>query len=419
MKLLMENWRAYLSEAQTLDVYGSLYLFEGDEVSKTPFYEAINMLSESDDDADRFLENWERSIDHMFGGLDEAVPIETGVQAVDDAILKASTQAYMALNKMKGKAFGSVLNVVGKMKGFAEKNPKTTKATVFVGQVLIAAAVTTAAIHAVEGNTNDMEGMQDTLGDIMKAAARAKEDLFDIMQDLDTVPNQAKDFTVDYIAPKGWEQEFGDWGRWLNPEELAQRAQEVEKMGDQVSQAIGDSSLEQAMSGWEDGMENAIEQLPDIAEPGSGVEQAAPTGGIDWQSMNHGIDANVYDKYGPYGESLLNWEDGQEKTQALEKAAKQWNEFKKMAETLDGGGSLEDLGMETRNDFRKWANDTVYAPGRLDQVASNIGRAVKNVDAAVSGKSALGTEFLDAGQGSVPPNYMKWLRKMMRASLKT
>jgi hypothetical protein len=270
VKLLMENWRAYLSEAQTSDIYGNLYLFEDDTVSKTSFYDAINMLSESDEDTATFLENWERSVDHMFGSLDEAVPIETGVQGVDDAILKASTQAYMALNKMKGKAFGSVLNVVGKMKGFAEKNPKTTKAAVFVGQVLIAAAVTTAAIHVVEGNTNDMEGMQDTLGDIMKAAARAKEDLFDIMQDLDTVPNQAKDFTVDYIAPKGWEQEFGDWGRWLNPEELAQRAQEVEKMGDQVSQAIGDSSLEQAMSGWEDGMENAIEQLPDIAEPGSG-----------------------------------------------------------------------------------------------------------------------------------------------------
>ena len=46
----MENWRAYLSEAEDSDIYGNLYLFEGDEVSNTSFYAAINTLSESDDD---------------------------------------------------------------------------------------------------------------------------------------------------------------------------------------------------------------------------------------------------------------------------------------------------------------------------------------------------------------------------------
>jgi hypothetical protein len=418
MKVLMENWRAYLSEAQASDVYGSLYLFEGDEVSKTSFYDAINMLSESDDDADRFLENWERSIDHMFGGLDEAIPVGIGVQDVDDAILKASTQAYMALNKMKGKAFGSVMNVVKKMSAFAEKNPKTAKAAGLIGQALITAAAATVMLNALEGNSWDADGLQQTFERVMDVAKQVSADVadttIDALQGLEgNAPrNQA---ATQMIAPPGWER-WAD-GEWLSPEFLKQQQAGLEKINDTISQAVGDPGLEQAMSGWEDGMEQQWQgDVGFFAD--AGVEQATPTGGIDWQSMNHGIDADVYDKYGPYGDHLLNWEDGQEKTQALEKAAKQWDEFKKIADTLDGGGSLEDLGMETRNDFRKWANDTVHAPGRLDQVASNIGRAVKNVDAAVSGKSTLGTEFLDAGQGSVPPNYMKWLRKMMRASLK-
>ena len=43
-KLIMENWRGYMKENEEAALYGDLYLFEGDEVSKTSFYEAINML---------------------------------------------------------------------------------------------------------------------------------------------------------------------------------------------------------------------------------------------------------------------------------------------------------------------------------------------------------------------------------------
>ena len=125
MKLIIENWRQYLNESEKSSNYGDLYLFENDAVTKTSFYDALNTLSESDGDVDTFLENWENSIDHMFKSLNEAVPIETGVGVVDDAILKASTQAYLALQKLKGKAVGPVMRAVNKIKNYAEKNPKT------------------------------------------------------------------------------------------------------------------------------------------------------------------------------------------------------------------------------------------------------------------------------------------------------
>ncbi len=142
MKLLLENWRKYLAESDKSHYYGDLYLFEDDVVTKTSFYDALNNLSESNSDVDTFLENWERSIDYMFENLDEAVPVKTGIDAADNAILKASTQAWVLQNKFKEKAVSKVLSVSKKINDFAEKNPKTVKvAKVAVGGLLAAAAV--------------------------------------------------------------------------------------------------------------------------------------------------------------------------------------------------------------------------------------------------------------------------------------
>lgn len=164
MKLLMENWRAYLSEAQTSDIYGNLYLFEDDTVSKTSFYGAINMLSESDEDTARFLENWERSVDHMFESLDE----QTGASALDDAVIKASTQAYMSLQKLKGKAVGSVINVMKKLKAFEEKNPKTAKAIKFTlkGLAVAVATATLSQAMASGANPDEMQAVADALSTV-------------------------------------------------------------------------------------------------------------------------------------------------------------------------------------------------------------------------------------------------------------
>ena len=71
MKLIIENWRQYLVESEQVSRCGDLYLFEGDTVTKTSFYDALNTLSESDGDVDTFLENWEKSVDYQLGSLRE------------------------------------------------------------------------------------------------------------------------------------------------------------------------------------------------------------------------------------------------------------------------------------------------------------------------------------------------------------
>ena len=58
MKLIMENWREYLTESVQVSHYGDLYLFEGDTVTKTSFYDALNTLSESDNDLNAFLDGF-------------------------------------------------------------------------------------------------------------------------------------------------------------------------------------------------------------------------------------------------------------------------------------------------------------------------------------------------------------------------
>jgi hypothetical protein len=164
MQKLFENWNRYLNESNVASIYGDMYLFEDDTVSKTPFYDAISVLSESGEDTARFLENWERSVDHMFENLNE----QTGASALDDAVIKASTQAYMALQKLKGKAVGSAINVMKKLKAFEEKNPKTAKVLKFTLRGLAVAVATATLSQAMAGGANpdEMQAVADALSTV-------------------------------------------------------------------------------------------------------------------------------------------------------------------------------------------------------------------------------------------------------------
>lgn len=418
----MENWREYLTESEHVSHYGDLYLFENDAVTKTSFYDALNTLSESDGDVDTFLENWENSIDHMFKNLNEAIPIETGVGVVDDAILKASTQAYLALQKLKGKAVGPVMRAVNKIKNYAEKNPKTASAALYIGTALAGAAAMTAYVHLQQDNSMDMQGLQDTMQTMIsnfKTNVNGLEDTaIKAMQDLDFQANAPRNqAATSFKAPEGWEY-WGD-GEWLSPEFIKQQHAELEQIGNQVSKAIDDPGLEQAMSGWEDSVE---QQWSDMFRDAD-VRRADPNygaAGVKFsQFAPEGADLKIFDEYGPYGESIMNWDSDMatpdEINNALERAAEQWAEFKEMAETFENGGSLEDLNM-TRKDFRKWARDSVYAPNRLDNVATNIGRDLKSL--VPSGGGLDSGKYTYTGRGMIPQSYMKMLRRAMRASLK-
>ena len=93
-----------MSESQQAQNYGYLYLFEGDTVRKTLFYDALNTLSESDDSVNTFLENWEKSVDYQLEILKEedlaAGPIWTLLY-----------QSWELEQKLKAKAMDKIISV--------------------------------------------------------------------------------------------------------------------------------------------------------------------------------------------------------------------------------------------------------------------------------------------------------------------
>ena len=85
----MENWRGYLAENQQASYHDNLYLFENDTIKKTSFNDALDVLTESDDDIEAFLENWEKSIDYELQQLNEGI--------VGDFIFNASVKVYIVV----------------------------------------------------------------------------------------------------------------------------------------------------------------------------------------------------------------------------------------------------------------------------------------------------------------------------------
>lgn len=409
MKLLMENWRSYLVENQQASYCGDLYLFENDTITKTSFYDALNTLSESDGDVDAFLENWERSVDYQLENLNEQE---------FDPILKISTQAWMLQNKFKEKAAGKVIAVSKKINDFAEKNPKTAKvAKVVVGGLLAAAAVYGVSMILQSGGD---------ASDIMEMAQSIQPEDPGLAQDL---AECAQDFTAETVSQFAQEQQ--DVVEKVANTLSTAGEPALDQMGqaaDNVAQDLGEyeDTIESLFDELNDklGNERGDSNLQDVPEP-SGNEVDVATGGEprsfgnNWWSPPADMgpeSAEVFEKYGPYGPEIYDAPmDFDKKMDLLELFEEDWQEFKKIAETLEGGGTLEDLDM-TRKDFRKWAADSVYAPNRPDTFARNYGRVVKTATRAILDLPDANVQR--AGVGGIPPEYMKALRKLVRASLK-
>ena len=377
MKLLLENWRKYLVESEQESYCGDLYLFEGDTVTKTSFYDALNTLSESDNDVDTFLENWERSVDYQLENLNEQE---------FDPILKVSTQAWMLQNKLKEKAVGKVLAVSKKINDFAEKNPKTVKvAKVVVGGLLAAAAV--------YGISQILQSGGDA-SDVMELAQSIQPEDPSLAQDLAECA-----------------QEF-------NPQKVAEFAQEqqdvVEKVADTLSTA-GEPALDQIGQA----ADNVAQDMPDdldwnqmFMDAADEVSQAS--GGEEVADLvQTSSPDDIYNKYGPYGEQVWNSSmNPDEKSELLQKFAEDWEQFNNIVDTLENGGTLEDVGM-TRKEFRKWASDSVQAPMRGDTALKTYGRGIKAIL-----NNPLDASIEMPGRGGIPPRLMKKLRFLVRASLK-
>jgi len=136
MKLIMENWRGYLAENQQTSYHDNLYLFENDTVRKTSFNDALDALTESDDDIEAFLENWEKSIDYELQQLNEGI--------VGDFIFNASVKVFLLMDKMKNKIAKHAVKIIkfinkirAAAKRFEKKYPKIYKFASLVAKVII------------------------------------------------------------------------------------------------------------------------------------------------------------------------------------------------------------------------------------------------------------------------------------------
>jgi hypothetical protein len=184
MKLLLENWREYLVESEKAQDYGYLYLFEGDTVRKTSFYDALKLLSENENALETFLENWERSVDYHIEQIDEAALADMA----SNPILYLSTQTFMLLDRVKEKAIkyaSKILGVVNKIKSFMQRFEKARPVLYKIGAFAIKLIVVALAFYALSSIMGSSEasagdfvtpGFDDTTGDYVANKVIASEE---------------------------------------------------------------------------------------------------------------------------------------------------------------------------------------------------------------------------------------------------
>tara|TARA_Y100000034_G_scaffold121815_1_gene166506 strand:+ start:1051 stop:2022 length:972 start_codon:yes stop_codon:yes gene_type:complete len=185
MKLIMENWRRYLTGAPPLPDCGILYVFEDNSVRQTSFYDTLNLLNESDKNIELFLEKWERSVDYQIKQIEEGV----GDLAMSDPILYLSTQAFMFIDKVKDKIVkyaGKVLSIINKIRSFLErfkeKNPTVYKIGVFAIKIIVAMLVIYTLSYIFGGgqaHAADITGGTefDESGEIVRKVIATEEEL--------------------------------------------------------------------------------------------------------------------------------------------------------------------------------------------------------------------------------------------------
>jgi hypothetical protein len=184
MKLLMENWRQYLDESEKAQDYGYLYLFEGDTVRQTSFYDAMHLLSENENAIETFLENWERSVDYHIEQLDEGAMADMA----NNPVLYLSTQAFMFMGRIKDKVAkyaAKLIGIVNKIKNFAErfkeKHPTIYKIGAFAAQLIIAIItlyILSAIFGSSEAQAGDLVGGSTYEGgDIVQKVIASEEEL--------------------------------------------------------------------------------------------------------------------------------------------------------------------------------------------------------------------------------------------------
>ena len=391
MKLLMENWRRYVTESEQSEIYGKMYIFEDDNIREVSFSDHLGQLNENGGDVERFLEKWERSVDYMFENLDE----QAATGAIDNAILKASTQAWMALDKLKGKAVGSVINVMKKLKGYEQKNPNAAKA-IKITVTGLAAAAAAAGVYQAMKSGGDAGAVQELAQALSAVEPDVAKDVAEVAQNL--TPESAVELvnsqeqTVSQVADTL--SQSGDQGL----QQVAQAAEQVE-----TSTFEDIMSDLQAERGPEDTPESSPEILPGEAGPTDGgfskqfpdlakevkdnIAYEEKKSRLAQKLVDQGLGDRSHGRSGKTFSELVDFHADN---------AKQWKEFQEVANTFAEGGDIADLGM-SKGQFNKWLAD--HQDKGLRRLA--VGRS--------SGPRET---------GHIPAKAIKWLAKLWRMSEK-
>jgi len=144
----MENWRQYLDESEKAQDCGYLYLFEGDTVRQTSFYDALNLLSENENAIETFLENWERSVDYHIEQLDEGAMADMA----SNPVLYLSTQAFMFIDRIKDKVIkyaSKLAGIINKIKSFLARFEEKHPTIYRIGTIAIKAIVALMVLYAL------------------------------------------------------------------------------------------------------------------------------------------------------------------------------------------------------------------------------------------------------------------------------
>ena len=328
MKLLFENWRKFVAEAERTKNYGDLYLFENDSVQRVSFYDRFSSLNESDDDFEIFLEQWERSVDYIFNNLTEQ-------EEDSDAILKASTQAYMLLQR-GGAAVGKVMNFakklkdkgnLGKVGGVILLGLAAGAAAVAINSLVVAGTDPAEFQQAMAQVADAASAIDPSVGQAVEQVAQNPEAALEVMPQLDQAVEQSTQqlSQVDNEVVQQMAQEA---------DKVSQKIPEMDEFASMFEDALlqdleaSESGTEAALQAGEAGVEQGAEgdyyfdadqkgwekKVEDIANklfgPGSKYEQK-------WSKAMEIIDADPA-VIGREGESVMNREEFKEFTKALE-----------------------------------------------------------------------------------------------------
>ena len=302
MKLIMEGWRQYVAERETPQDLGPLYIFENDAVTTTSFSDRLNMLTESDGDLLLFIEQWERSAEHVLETLEEGLMGQLKLFG-SDPIGFLSTQAYHLIEKLKQtpkllfkgmkKVFAIAAKVIGLSGNLSKKHPRLAKLGFIVGASIVAFGAATLMAGIPEAFAGDLV---TNSGDLIANAAELQSDATYLSDAAEAIAGEARtaldsgdtDLAKTLVDSAKEFKESADWMEQVanSPEDQSiidlgpQKANKLEHLHNEIEKIRADVAQEAA-------------QNSDAASAASDVIQMPRGISIDTEALEITVDKDV------------------------------------------------------------------------------------------------------------------------------